>query len=145
MLGKKAKTLEQILLEQEFLTHKQLRDSEKTARRTRKKLTEVLVEQKLLTSETLSTILSFLHGVPLVNLKMHEVQSEALALIPKEMARKNNILPLAIEDGDILIIAMDDPSDIPLIDALSALCRKRIRPVISLHSSINTAIDKYYK
>jgi len=71
-------------------------------------------------------------------------QAEALQLIPEVMARKYNAIPLAIS-GDTLQVAMADPTDIFALEAFSALCRMRIKPIAASAKEVRDAIDFNYK
>jgi general secretion pathway protein E len=71
-------------------------------------------------------------------------QPEALKLIPEVMARKYNAIPLAIS-GDTLQVAMADPTDIFALEAFSALCRMRIKPLAATAKEVRDAIDFNYK
>jgi general secretion pathway protein E len=71
-------------------------------------------------------------------------QPEALRLIPEVMARKYNAIPLAIS-GDTLQVAMADPTDIFALEAFSALCRMRIKPIAATAKEVRDAIDFNYK
>jgi general secretion pathway protein E len=72
------------------------------------------------------------------------VQAEALQLIPEVMARRYNAIPMAIS-GNTLTVAMADPTDIFALEAFSALCRMRIKPVAAEAREIREAIDFNYK
>jgi general secretion pathway protein E len=69
---------------------------------------------------------------------------EALNLIPENLARKHNVVPLAIE-GEILRVAMANPDDILAIEALAARTKKRILAVPASAADIREAIDFNYK
>jgi general secretion pathway protein E len=71
-------------------------------------------------------------------------QPEALRLIPEVMARKYTAIPLAVS-GDTLQVAMADPTDIFALEAFSALCRMRIRPIAATAKEVREAIDFNYK
>lgn len=132
------------LVEGAFIGPEQLQAAQETARRTGRKLAEVVVAQGLVMPETLATVMGFYYSVPVIDLETHTIQPAALALIPEKVAQENSALPLTV-NGDVLTLAMVDPSDSALIDALSALSRKRIRPVIPLHGGLREAIAKHYQ
>jgi general secretion pathway protein E len=69
---------------------------------------------------------------------------EALNLIPENLARKHNVVPLAVED-EILRVAMANPDDILAIEALAARTKKRILAVPASAADIREAIDFNYK
>ncbi len=72
------------------------------------------------------------------------VQPEAIRLIPENMARKHNAIPVSIY-GKTLEVAMSDPSDILTIEAYSIQSKMRIKPVIASVKDIKEAIDFNYK
>jgi len=72
------------------------------------------------------------------------IQPEALQLIPEVMARRYNAMPVAVS-GNTLEVAMVNPTDIFALEAFSALCRMRIKPVAADAKEIREAIDFNYK
>jgi general secretion pathway protein E len=127
-----------------FITAEQLEAAREAAKQANKDLKEVLVEQRLISQETLATVLSFQLNVPAIDLKQAQILPAALALIPEAVAREHNVLPISVE-GDTLTVAMDDPDNLHLIDTLAMLTKKRIKPVIPVHGGIREAIDTQYK
>ena len=71
-------------------------------------------------------------------------QPEALQLIPEVVARRYNVIPLAIS-GNTLQVAMADPTDIFALEAFSALSRMRIKPIAASAKEVREAIDFNYK
>jgi len=71
-------------------------------------------------------------------------EPEALQLITEAMARKYAAIPLAI-DGDALLVAMVNPSDIFALEALASWSQMRIEPEIATTEQIQEAIDFNYK
>jgi general secretion pathway protein E len=67
-----------------------------------------------------------------------------LQLIPEDVARKYNIIPLALE-SNTLKVCMSNPGDILTIENLSVYSKKRIEPVLASDSDIREAIDFNYK
>jgi len=125
--------IDQLLVEGAFITAEQLEAARETAKNANKDLKEVLLEQHLISQETLATVL-----------KQTQILPAALALIPEDVARQHTVLPISVE-GDTLTVAMDDPDNLHLIDTLATLTKKRIKPVVALHGGIQEAIDTQYK
>jgi hypothetical protein len=132
------------LTEGAFLSRDDVERALTKARASKTRLAETLLTDQMITPETLTTVLSFILKVPVVELRQFRVQPEAVALVPEQVARERNVLPLSTE-GDVLRVAMDDPQDVELIDTLAALTRKRIRPVLPLRGGLKEAIDSNYK
>lgn len=136
--------LGEALIEGAFISREQLESAQELSRSTGKRLGEVLIEKQLISPETLATVLSFQLNVPVIELRQFQVQPEAIRLVPENVARERNVLPLLAE-GDILRVAMDDPQDLELIDTLSALTRMRIKPVLPLRGGLKEMIESNYR
>ena len=132
------------LLKGAFISEAELRTAQEMAVGSNKKLAEVLLEQGLIDSEVLASVLSLKYGVPVVNLARFDIQPEAIALVPEQVAREHRILPVSV-DGDTLTVATDDPHDFRAVNALASLTRKRIVMVIPVGMKLEKAIEGNYK
>ena len=141
---KASKGIDRLLVEGAFLTREQLETARSSAKRANKDLRQVLLEEKLVSQETLAMVLSFQLNIPTVDLKEAQVQPAALSLVSEEVARRHHILPMIV-DGDTLTVATAEPDNRRLLDTLSSLTKKRVKPVIPLHNGIVDAIDSHYK
>ena len=63
------------------------------------------------------------------------VSDDAVGLVPEDLARQHNVLPLMIE-GDSLRVAMDDPQDMEAINTLATVTGYRIRPRLPTQGSV---------
>ena len=81
---------------------------------------------------------------PRTRLRKHLIQSEALRLIPETMARKHSAIPLEIS-GNVLHVAMVNPSDIIALEALAARSHMHIVPVKASAAEVQDAIDFNYQ
>ncbi|MCK4862678.1 MAG: type II/IV secretion system protein [Dehalococcoidales bacterium] len=78
------------------------------------------------------------------SLRKKTPEPEALQLIPEAMARKYTAIPLAI-DGNVLHVAMANPSDIFGLEALASWSQMRIEPEAATQEEVLEAIDFNYK
>ena len=69
---------------------------------------------------------------------------EALNIIPEAMCRKYNAIPV-VRNGNILHVAMANPSDILALEALASLSQMRIQPEAATAAEVMEAIDFNYK
>jgi general secretion pathway protein E len=83
-------------------------------------------------------------GTPVIDLNKYPIQPEALRLIPETMARKYNVIPLAVENGSLLV-GMAQADDIYILEALGAQARMRIQPALVQPDQIQQAIDLQYQ
>src|SRR3990172_11892911 len=107
--AKTRKDIGQVLVEGAFLKPQDLSRAQEKARGQGRKLLEVLLRENLISAETLATVLSFQFNVPVIDLRQYEVEAQAVALVPEEVAREHRVLPLKVE-GDVLTVAIEDPS-----------------------------------
>lgn len=138
------KSLAEMVVESKLLTAEQLETALEIHRKTNRELGDILIEQGMLTEEDLATMMSIQLNLPLIDLKRHKVQPDALRLLPEEMARKYNIVPLDII-GDSLVVIMTDPQDIEALEELATMAKMRIKPAMGIPSQIRQAIDINYK
>ena len=81
---------------------------------------------------------------PRTRLRKHLIQPEALRLIPEDQARKHSAIPLEIS-GNVLHVAMANPSDIVALEALAAQSQMHIVPVKASAAEVQEAIDFNYQ
>ena len=87
----------------------------------------------------LAMALSLHLNLPLIDLTRHGVQRELLSHIPQSMARKYHIIPLDVID-DSLAVVMEDPTDINVIEELTARTGMSILPMIGVRDSTSMAM-----
>ncbi|MEA2698984.1 MAG: type pilus assembly protein PilB, partial [Myxococcales bacterium] len=73
-----------------------------------------------------------------------DIEAEVIALIPKDVARKQRVIPVNRADKT-LIVAMSDPSNIQALDDLKFLTGYNIEVVVASEVSIADALAKYYE
>lgn len=132
------------MVELGLITHEDLQQAQKTQRNVSAPLSKVLVEQELATHEELAMALSIYLNVPLIDLKRHHVNPEALKLIPEPTAKKYNLIPIDIVANSLLVV-MEDPGNILAIEDLGVQSNKGIQPAAGIPSEIADAIDLNYK
>jgi type IV pilus assembly protein PilB len=73
-----------------------------------------------------------------------ELNPEIVKLIPLDIARKFNVIAIS-KLGKNLIVAISDPNNIYVIDAIKFITGCAIQPVISPEKAIQKAIESYYR
>jgi type IV pilus assembly protein PilB len=79
-----------------------------------------------------------------VDLSTSPSENDALALVPEAYATANNLLPLHVEDGT-LVIACVDPGDAAIMSEVQVLSRHRVRALAAPRTEIHEAIRQRYK
>ena len=112
-----------------------------------KLLGEVLISLGFVTEETLKDCLSERLGADSAQLQGLVADRAALALIPKEVARRYQLFPMSLDaEQRVLQVATADPNDVVAIDQLNRLVAGKATPVLQLASAgeIQRAIELYY-
>ncbi len=92
----------------------------------------------------LINFLSRQYGVPSINLDECEVSDDVIKLVPREVAARHNLVPIA-RQGSTLIVAMADPGNIYAMDDLKFLTGLNVEVVVASETSIKKALETYYK
>ena len=133
----------ELLVRERLISSAALEKAEEVSRKSGERLSLALVRQGALTEAELTHFLSRQYGVPAVNLAEFELEADVIALVPKEMARKHQVVPMSRVDNS-LIVAMADPSNIVALDDLKFLTNYNIDVVVASEAAIAEALAKYY-
>lgn len=136
------KRLGDILIESNLITDRQLQQTLKE-KRADQKLGDALLLRGLITERQLIEVLEFQLGIPHVKLGSYPIDTALHTLVPKDMAKRNLLLPIK-KDKEKLMVAMADPLDFYAIDDLRLATGLQIEPVIASKNDITQAINKYY-
>jgi general secretion pathway protein E len=137
-------TLGESLVQMQVITAEQLREAQEKQKEQGGKLSEILLNLGYVKAEELASFISIMWNVPLIDLKTHMVQPEALALIPEELARKHLFIPLQII-GDSLMVVMADPDDYITIGDIFARTNMKVQVAFANAADIRRAINIYYR
>ncbi|MFZ5801051.1 MAG: GspE/PulE family protein [Candidatus Omnitrophota bacterium] len=107
------------------------------------RLSDILVQLGLISESDLTLVLSQSLGLPPLDLSRVKVDPEVLKIIPNEVARSYQIIPIS-KIGKSLTLAMADPLNIFAIDDVKTLTGYEINPIIGKPKDIMTAIETYY-
>jgi type IV pilus assembly protein PilB len=132
------------LLDSEFVSSEDVEVAEKKAKKSNKKIEDVLIADGKLTSEELVRLKAYILGIPFVNLEKEKIDKEALHVIPEPLARKNNIIAFK-KSGNTLEVAMLDPEDLGTIEFIKKKANLRILPRLTNDKSIRNVLAQYQK
>jgi type II secretory ATPase GspE/PulE/Tfp pilus assembly ATPase PilB-like protein len=138
------KSLDEMLIEENLITPAQLKSAQEQQREQGSTLSAILLQQGIINAEQVATILSIKLNLPLIDLKRHVIQPQALRLIPEDMARKHMFIPMDIVN-DSLIVVMADPEDIRTIEDIKAQAKMRVEVALGIPSDIERAININYR
>ncbi len=107
------------------------------------KLGGILIEMEFVREEEVARVIAEKLRTPYANLFEPEIPESVLKVIKGDVAKKYSVVPVKKESG-ALVVAMSDPLDIEVMDALRFITGLNIRPALALDSEIKDAIRKYY-
>ncbi|MEA2163209.1 MAG: type pilus assembly protein PilB [Thermoanaerobaculia bacterium] len=135
--------LGELLTKASLITQDQLKEALKLQKETSGKLGETLIKLGFVSEEDITECLSQQFGVPSINLVHFEIDSSVIKLIPADVARKYNILPVN-KTGATITIAMADPTNVFAMDDIKFMTGYNVEPVVASELGIKAAIDNYY-
>jgi len=136
------KRLGDLLVEAGVITNEQLDYALKNKTRD-EKLGDFLIRENYLTEQQLIEVLEVQLGVPHINLNQYSIDPELLQLVPVELAKRANIMPLRREKNR-LFIAMADPMDYFAIEEVRMATGCQIETSIAAKDDLYRTITKYY-
>ena len=111
--------------------------------RTKEKVGAILVRMGLISEDQLVEFLARQYRVPILELP-EALDPDLLRLIPAEIARKYELIPVGRKGGS-LTVAVGDPTNGVAVDDVSFLTGLRIVPGIAAPSAIRGAIERSYQ
>lgn len=103
-----------------------------------------LVAEGTLTHHDIAIARSLQLNLPLIDLKHHAAQPNAIHLVPEEIARRHHAIPLDVIDGELLIV-MENPSDMRALEDIAIRSGHPVRPMIGVREDIEDALALYYQ
>ena len=135
--------LGELLLKAKLITADQLQEALKQQKDSGIRLGEALVRAGFVSEEDITETLSAQFGVPSINLTHFEIDTNVLKLVPADVARKYNILPVN-KTGATLTIAMADPTNVFAMDDIKFMTGYNVEPVVASELALQHSIDKHY-
>jgi type IV pilus assembly protein PilB len=136
------KRLGDLLVESGLISDEVLQQTLKE-KRSNQKLGDAFIEKGLLTEQQLIEVLEFQLGIPHISLYRYPIEEQAVAIVPREFARRHFLMPVK-KEADKLFVAMADPMDFTVIDDLRLTTGFQIERAISAKDDIIRAHNKYY-
>ncbi|NLM46290.1 MAG: Flp pilus assembly complex ATPase component TadA [Firmicutes bacterium] len=106
-------------------------------------LGSVLVRLGFCTEEDIARTVARRAGVPFISLKKYPLKEAAMATIPAEIARRYKALPIDFTEDGRLLVAMEQPLDIFVLDDLRVLTGHNIQAVVVTDSELEAVINNY--
>lgn len=127
------------------ITPEQAEAAENAVKNEKLKIEEALVSVGAFESEEeVSKIIGKQLKIGTLRLEDIELNPEVVKLIPVDIARKFKVIAVS-KLNKTLLVAISDPNNIYVLDAVKFITGCTVQPVISPESAIEKAIDVYYQ
>jgi type IV pilus assembly protein PilB len=107
-------------------------------------LGEILVKLGYVNEREIVQALTTQYGFPYLPLESYDINEKAAGIVPENVARQYNAVPLDIM-GDLLTIAMSNPLNERAIEDIELITKRKVQVFISTVTSIQEAINRLYR
>ncbi|MCX8170088.1 MAG: ATPase, T2SS/T4P/T4SS family, partial [Candidatus Methanomethyliaceae archaeon] len=142
-MAKVKKRLGEILIDSGLITLEVLEKALGLQKQSGKKLGELLVDEGFITNDQIVEAVKAQLGIQSVNLENINVRQDIINLISETMARKHEVIPIDVINGQLLVV-MSDPLNHFAIEDIRIVTGYAVKPAIALRKSILENIEKYY-
>ena len=105
---------------------------------------EALLEGREITQKQIAEVLAEEFNMETVDLADVRVSSEALEIVPFELANRYKVIPLEADESEVEL-AVFDPLDMDAIDSISHVIKRSITSRVAPLEDIEKAIHQYYE
>jgi len=125
-----------------LITQEQLSQARDHQRITGKTLSRTLADLGHATDEAKNQLLQKRFGFEILPVTPEGVDIAALRLIPKSEATRYHLAAIRM-DGDYLVVAMEEPQNVAVVDYLKTLTGRSIRPYAARYEQIMAVHGRY--
>ncbi|MFH1655806.1 MAG: ATPase, T2SS/T4P/T4SS family [Candidatus Omnitrophota bacterium] len=142
-MPKNKKSIGQLLVEAKVITEDELSTALHEQEKSSGFLCETIIKLGFSTEDKIFPVLSSQLGIEYLKLKNIGINKDVITRVPAKFASHYKLMPLKIE-GNLLTVALTDPTNIHVIDDIKLLLGFDVMPVLASEKDILEAIRKYY-
>ncbi|TKB79600.1 MAG: pilus assembly protein PilB [Nitrospira sp.] len=135
------KRLSEVLVSQGLLTHEAVEEALARMSPAQTSLGDLLLQDHALTEEQLGRALAEQYGLVFESLQDCRVNPDFYHSVPVELMHRHPFVPLDEYDG-ALVIAVPDPHDLPSLDELELMLNRPLLLRVSTKTSIQAALSR---
>jgi type IV pilus assembly protein PilB len=133
-----------ILIEDGAITPEQLQEALKVQKQEGGALGRILQEMGYISESQFLMAMGSQLGMEVVeDLESIEIPPHLLSLVSKMMAEVYQIMPISMQDGE-LVVAMADPLNVHALDDLKFMLNTNVRGAVADHAAVRDAIERFY-
>lgn len=146
-MAKEKKRLGDMLVDQGVVSPDQVVIAITEQRKTKKPLGQVFIDLGFVTEHVIRDTLAETFGQESIDLSSAVPDSEALAMVPKNVATRNNVVPISFNQrSSELRLAMADVYDVMVLDRIRSILPLDVDivPLLATETEIRSALDLFY-
>ena len=137
------KKIGEILIEEKLITEEQLSEALETQRLTGQKVGQILIDKGFIKENVLYKVLADKLGCKYVDLENYEINANVVTKISQTLAQKHKAVPIDIENNK-LKVAMSEPTNIIAIDDIMLYTNMKVAVYLASERQITAVINKYF-
>lgn len=137
------KKIGEILIEEKLITEEQLSEALETQRLTGQKVGQILIDKGFIKENVLYKVLADKLGCKYVDLENYEINGNIVTKISQTLAQKHKAVPIDMENNK-LKVAMSEPTNIIAIDDIMLYTNMKVVVYLASERQITNVINKYF-
>jgi len=142
-MARKRKEATEILVEMGVLTAEKAAKATEEAKKLHMSMGELLVTKEYATEEDVTKALAIQYDMEYIDLDKAGLMAANFELIPPDLIRKHQVLPIAQENGKLRVV-ISDPNDLETLDALRFRLNVQLETCLSCKTKIRHHIEKLF-
>ena len=134
-----AERIADVLIEDGLLLPSQLEEAVGLQQKEGGRLLKILTDKQFVTDQDMTVSMGRCLNTPLINLSKVRVPEEIMALVPRELAKANKLVPIARLNGK-LFVAMADPTNVLAVDDVKRRVQLDIVPMIATERAVHDVL-----
>ncbi|MBT3288421.1 MAG: Flp pilus assembly complex ATPase component TadA [Victivallales bacterium] len=126
-----------------MLTDEQLGEAQDLVALDGTPLLDALAQMQFVAEDEVLHILGAEYGMDVFDFTNVQVSTEVIAAVPKEIARRYEVIPVSRSEGT-LTVAMADPTDLDALDAVRYILKCDVDGVVASRKQVQHALGFYY-
>ncbi|MCD8561582.1 hypothetical protein LRY29_00710 [Candidatus Saccharibacteria bacterium] len=136
-------TLETVLGRANLATPEQIATLKDEAVRSKRPMSEVLTDQKIVDERSLVKAFADYSGIPFVEIDPQSVPSDVLQLIPERVARQYMAVLFKVDENGVHHLAMEDPDDVQAVNFMQKEIGTNSQIYVATHDNILSVLEMY--
>jgi len=136
-----SRQLAELLVKDRIITAEQFLDATTAAKGG--SIVRTLIERRFVAETKLLYYLSQKFGLPSINLAKFDVGPDVIKLVPSEIARKTQAIPIQFNKNTI-VVAICDPTNIQRLEDIKFRSKHNVDAVLTSFSAFDAAMTRYY-